>query len=264
MFKIKSSRKDDERNCVFWWEPKSGSHNAGDHLAKIIVKQMLTLHDYEIIDKRSKSNKLLSIGSVMHFAKTGDTLWGTGINGKISADLLKFTNLDVRAVRGPLTRDFLMKRGISAPEIYGDPGILLPYFFSRELLLNSREPQKEFIIIPHMNENFDDYKTYKDNLCSPRQGAISFTREIVNSKFVISGSLHGLIIAEAYGIPAVFLDNNSGEAKFKYDDYYYGTERNSYPIVKEIKDAFNITPAEPINLPRIASRLMAAFPYDLW
>ncbi|WP_346793949.1 polysaccharide pyruvyl transferase family protein, partial [Klebsiella pneumoniae] len=60
-----------------------------------------------------------------------------------------------------------------------------------------------------------------------KQGALSFTKEIVNSKFVISGSLHGIIIAEAYGIPAIFLDNNSGESRFKYDDYYFGSGRDS-------------------------------------
>lgn len=46
--------------------------------------------------------------------------------------------------------------------------------------------------------------------------------KIVNSKFVISESLHGLIVAEAYGIPAVWVEfvEHNVEWKFKYLDFY--------------------------------------------
>lgn len=264
MFDLNKLIKNNEKKKVFWWEPRDGSQNAGDHLAKVIVEQMLALKDKKIIDKLTNKNKLLSIGSVMHFAKDNDSIWGTGINGKINESHLKFKNLDVRAVRGPRTREFLIGRGIMVPEIYGDPGLLLPMFFSKECLLNFEEPQKDFIVIPHMNENFNDYKKFEKNICSPKQGALSFTKEIVNSKFVISGSLHGLIIAEAYGIPAIFLDNNSGESRFKYDDYYFGSGRDSYPIVSTVEEAFNKEVAKPIDLNKITKKLIASFPYDLW
>lgn len=264
MFDFKSLIKKNEKKKVFWWEPRDGTYNAGDHLAKIIVEQMLVLRNKEIIDKKDSKNKLLSIGSVMHFAKTGDAIWGTGINGKVDESNLKFKTLDVRSVRGPLTRDFLMKRGLHVPEIYGDPGLLLPAFFSKDCLLNFNDPVDDFIIIPHMNENFEGYKKYAKHIRTPKQGALTFTKDIVNSKFVISGSLHGLIIAEAYGIPAVFLDNKSGEARFKYDDYYLGSGRDYYPIASTVEEAFDIKQAEPLELEKIIKKLMASFPYDLW
>ncbi|ENY0909456.1 polysaccharide pyruvyl transferase family protein [Serratia marcescens] len=263
MLKLNFSRNDKLRSRVFWWEPKDGIHNAGDHLAKVIVEQMLTLKDKGIIDKRNAKNKLLSIGSVMHFANTGDCVWGTGINGKISHDQLQFSGLDVRSVRGPLTRELLQKRGIEVPEVYGDPALLLPTFFSRELLTDE-SLQRDLIIIPHMNEDFKKYDKYSAALCSPRQGAVAFTKAIVNSKYVISSSLHGVIIAEAYGIPAIFLDGNSGESKFKYDDYYFGTGREEYPIASTIEEAMSMTPAKPIDMPTVSSRIFKAFPYDLW
>lgn len=248
---------------VFWWEPKDGLPNAGDHLAKVIVEHMLALKDKEIAEKSSSKNKLLSIGSVIHFARTGDCIWGTGVNGKLIAPKLLFSDLDVRAVRGPLTKDYLNKRGINVPEIYGDPGLLLPLLFNKELLIDE-SLKRDFIVIPHMNENFNNYNDFNKNICTPRQGAISFTRNIVNSSFVISGSLHGLIIAEAYGIPAVFLDNNSGESRFKYDDYYFGSGRESYPTVTKVSDAFDVEHAKPIDLQKVTKRLISAFPYDLW
>lgn len=264
MFDFIISRKSQEKKCVFWWEPKDGSFNAGDHLSKIVVQQMLALKDLELTQKINVKNKLMAIGSVMHFANENDCVWGTGINGKISLDALKFKYLDVRAVRGPKTRKLLLDMGLKVPEIYGDPGLLLPFFFSRDTLLINNEQKKDFIVIPHMNEDFSLYKKYNNNICSPKQGAISFTRQIVNSEFVISSSLHGVIIAEAYGIPAVLLENSSGESSFKYDDYYLGTGRDTYPIVHSIEDAFKVKPACSINVHHIALPLFNAFPYDLW
>lgn len=261
---LNTLKKRKEKKCIFWWEPRDGSFNAGDHLSKIIVQQMLTLRDKEIVDKAKTNNKLLAIGSVMHFARDNDCIWGTGINGKIKSNELKFKSLDVRAVRGPKTRKLLMDRDIFVPEVYGDPGLLLPYFFPKETLLMSADNEKDYIIIPHINEDVSLYERYGDNICTPKQGAISFTKEIVNSKLVISSSLHGVIIAEAYGVPAILLKNCSGESSFKYDDYYYGTGRNSYPIASTIDEAFGIEPAARIDVHRIAKALFSAFPYDLW
>lgn len=250
------------KSNFFWWEPKDGSINAGDHLSKVIVELVLSLRDKEIINKKSSKNKLLSIGSVMHFAKNGDCIWGTGVNGKIDPKKLRFTNLDVRAVRGPCTRNFLIEKGISVPEVFGDPGLLLPLFYDKRLFNNNNK--KDFIIIPHMNEDYNIYKHYSNNICSPKQGALSFVNEIVNSKFVISSSLHGLIIAESYGIPAVFIEGPSGESLFKYDDYYLGTGRTTYSRVKSVEEAFSCR-NEPINnLYERQMNLLSSFPYDLW
>ncbi|WP_199635215.1 polysaccharide pyruvyl transferase family protein [Serratia sp. PAMC26656] len=263
MLKLNFSKNDKMRKRVFWWEPKDGIHNAGDHLAKVIVQQMLTLRDKEILDKESSKNKLLSIGSVMHFANEGDCIWGTGVNGKISLDKLNFTNLDVRAVRGPKTRKVLQDKGINVPEIYGDPALLLPSLFDKKILIDENL-KTEILVIPHMNEDIRKYDKYSSVLCSPRQGALSFTRRIVNSSFVVSSSLHGVIIAEAYGIPAVFLDGESGESMFKYDDYYNGTGRDYYPVARNIDQAFKLEQAKPINMDDIVPKLFNAFPYELW
>lgn len=92
-------------------------------------------------------------------------------------------------------------------------------------------------------------------LCSPKQGAISFTREIVNSQFVISSSLHGVIIAEVYGIPAVLLVNKSDEAWFKYDDYYLGTGREVYLTAQTVEEALSLVPASAINAREVTRKL---------
>lgn len=256
--------KKQEKKNIFWWEPKNGKNNAGDHLGKVIVQAVLSTYDKTILDKKTSKNKLLSIGSVMHFANDGDCIWGTGINGKIDKSKLSFSQLDVRAVRGPHSRNILInEKKINVPEVYGDPGLLLPLFYSRELLVE-KSKIKDFIIIPHMNENFETYAKFKSNVCSPVKGALEFTRDIVNSKFVISSSLHGVIIAEAYGIPAVFLHADSGESLFKYDDYYNGTGRDYYAKAMTVEDAFKMKTPGIDNLSEIQHKLLEAFPLDLW
>ena len=69
------------------------------------------------------------VGSVVHFAKDNDIVWGSGVNGKIPCSSYKFSTLDCRATRGPLTRDFLKREfNVTSPEVFGDPALLLPIF----------------------------------------------------------------------------------------------------------------------------------------
>lgn len=251
-----------ERKSVYWWEPRDGVPNVGDYLSYIIVKRVLELEDLSLIEKKSPG-KLMAIGSVLHFAKNGDSVWGTGINKKLPDEVNKFSSLDVRAVRGPKTRDYLIQRGIECPEVYGDPGILTSSFYPESLFMVSDE-KKDFIVIPHMNDNIELYKNYKDFLCSPRQYPMAFIKQLLNAKLVVSSSLHGIIMAESYGIPAIFYDSGSGESKFKYDDYYNGTGRDNYPVANSIEEALSTRPPILPDVKIISERLLKAFPFDLW
>ena len=89
----------------YFWNPKDGQPNIGDYLAFETVNFLLNLKDKHPLD--IKTGKILSIGSVLHFAENGDTVWGTGRNGKIAEDKHIFSALDVRAVRGPKTKEYL-------------------------------------------------------------------------------------------------------------------------------------------------------------
>ena len=91
--------------------------------------------------------------------------------------------------------------------------------------------------------------------------------EIVNSKLVISGSLHGIIIAESYGVPAILMSNIldpiDGDL-FKYKDWYYSTGRKEFPIVSSISEALQTKPPELPDLSKMQEEIMQAFPADLW
>ncbi|WP_137167934.1 polysaccharide pyruvyl transferase family protein [Salinimonas lutimaris] len=252
-----------EKSLIFWWQSKKDPRpNIGDFVAYDLVNRIVAMKGKMITDKQDHSQKLVSVGSVLHFANTNDTIWGTGLNKKMDDKVNKFASLDVRAVRGPLTRKYLMDRGIDVPEIYGDPAILLPYFYPKALM--EKADKQDYIVINHMNDDMSKYNGHEDKLVTPMQYPGSFIEAIVNSKLVISSSLHGVIIAEAYGVPAIFFDSQSGESMFKYEDYFQGTGRQDIPRVTTIEEGLAMNVPTPPDFTDIAKKLYAAFPFDLW
>ena len=89
-----------------------------------------------------------------------------------------------------------------------------------------------------------------------------FVRAILQSRFVLSGSLHGLIIAEAFGIPARLLRLSDREALFKYQDYYLRTGRQACSPTRSVAEGL-AQGGEPPPLFN-AQALLDAFPMDLW
>ena len=63
-----------------------------------------------MVDKRDSKNKILAIGSILHYARENDFLWGTGRLGFISDEKMKFLNLDYRVVREPKRLCCLIQR----------------------------------------------------------------------------------------------------------------------------------------------------------
>lgn len=107
---------------LYFWDARAtqGFSNFGDALSEALTERIIGHKVRVIVDPFCNEKKLLGIGSILNYADN-DVIWETGVNGKTPAHAYTFTNLDVRAVRGPLTRNFLLERGIACPEIYGDP-----------------------------------------------------------------------------------------------------------------------------------------------
>ena len=263
-FEIESYSRSD-RKCLFWWERPCGSPNIGDHLSLVIVRETLALQGRRLKEWKPCGSRLLGIGSSMHFAQTNDCIWGTGVNGNVPDEGMAFEDLDVRAVRGPLTRERLLGRGIDCPEIYGDPALLTPQFLPEASLMGDREHDRtDCIVVPHYLDDAGTYAGFEEYVCSPRQFPTTFLRRLLEGRKIVSSSLHGLVLAEAYGRPAVFYDVGAGRSRLKYDDYYRGTGRPRYPAASSIEEAMTMEAPPPPDLGSISTGLLRAFPYDLF
>ena len=134
--------------------------------------------------------------------------------------------MQYHAVRGPLTRKIVTDAGFSCPEIYGDPAILMPYIYRV-----SKQIDCKIGIIPH----YVDKKlvshlrgVHKDVRILDIQGDIpEVMNEVARCKVILSSSLHGVIIAEALGRKACYVQMSNGVVggDFKFKDYYASTGR---------------------------------------
>lgn len=262
--KLTRTRADDKeiffpQVALFHWRPAGNYQNFGDHLTKIIVSKLLAEQGHVMDEEVSQNHRLFAIGSVLHFAADGDTVWGSGVNGKVDIDAHQFNTLDVRAVRGTLTRDFLMARDIVVPEVYGDPALLLPHLFPGRFVKNTKI---DYVVVPNLHDLALARQTGLQNIVSPLSSWNRCVQQILKGELVIASSLHGLIVAEAYGVPARYLRLSEVENIFKYNDYMSGTGRSNIQPAYSVEEALEMGGmTAPVFDPK---PLMAAFPLDLW
>ena len=239
---------------------EDGLENLGDYLSTIVYNYMLERKEIDPYTKVSATKHLYGIGSIIFFGFQKATIWGSGC--LLSPKSLKSKHarklpLDIRSVRGPATKAILESGGYSCPEIYGDPAIIMPLIY----MPTSHEIKKEYSVILHKSANESVENQIDIITCDYK----SFIDEIVSSKKVISSSLHGIILAETYGVPAILLaDSREDFSLFKYNDYYYSTGRYEYPVAKTIQEAITLEPPCIPDFTKMRQNIINAFPYDLW
>jgi Polysaccharide pyruvyl transferase len=264
---------------AFQWNPVRETdgtalllNNFGDLLGPLVVELVhaATMPDARL--EQAPERRVFSVGSVMHFARARDVVWGTGINGKVTnAGVHKDRKLDVRAVRGPLSAAYMTARGIDVPRVYGDPALLLPDLMP-ELRAWTRVSRTEVLLAPNFNdlvpapdEEAPDTWTPDEaagqRLLVPTDPLRSVLRTIAQSRFVVGSSLHAVVIADALGIPARFVVSPN-ESAFKYRDYLAGTGRPLTRVARTVAEALELGPHEPPVAD--LELLMESFPRDVW
>ena len=157
----------------------------------------------------------ICVGSIARMATAGMTVLGSGV-------IRKRERLNPKAiwkfVRGPLTRKNVIECGGTCPRIYGDAALLL------SLICPESDKQYDVGIVPHYSDYDHVLRKYAANYhiinvvnCDP----LAVAREITKCRKIISSSLHGIICAHAYRIPAAWVSFSKlhGDG-IKFADHY--------------------------------------------
>lgn len=183
---------------------------------------------------------MLSVGSIIEQSTGQSIIWGSGFHNDTDVPISR--PYHIASVRGPLTRNRLQELGISCPELYGDPALLLPLVYKPKIVaikdrigIVLHRSHKDFLYLfkdmPNaffINIETDDVEGFIDSVCS--------------CEMVISSSLHGLIGADVYKVPNLWIDfNRDSLNRFKFLDYYssLGIEENK-PFLVESSEKFNL------------------------
>lgn len=206
---------------TYWWK---GVPNFGDVLTPLLLNHFINAKSIWVPISEAK---LISTGSILEHISPD---WNGYILG--SGRLLETSRLHLHAdtskiisLRGPLSA-----RGISGNYSLGDPGILA------NELVGPQEKIYDLGILPHWKDIELVPKFLRlikpPAICkviSPKDNPIEVLKQIGACKRIVTSSLHGMIVADSFGIPRRVeyckqLDREGGN--FKFRDYSASIKMN--------------------------------------
>jgi pyruvyltransferase len=204
-----------------WWFL---SNNVGDSINEVIIREFSKREIVASVDKSEPH--FIVCGSILSHANKNSIVWGAGFGYEHhrKSDLYGCEN--IVSVRGDLSAE----RTEMDIKAIGDPALLMPQIYSgyKDLLHGVG-------LIPHWANVERAVEQYGDRyIISPLLPFDKFIDEILSCEFIFSESLHGLILADAYGVPNAWIDMGGVEEKFKYSDYYSTTTTPAMKPIKEI------------------------------
>jgi pyruvyltransferase len=239
--------------------------NFGDALS-VLVTQAVTDSEVVVVDDPADAD-LVAAGSILQqLAGTGfaGAVWGTGLIAD-TFGVIRLPDARVAAVRGCLTR-----RHLDVPDTIplGDPGLLA------NLLVDPRPPDYAVGIVPHKVDRdvavlsavaaASSLITVIDVTEDPSQ----VLAEIASCRSILSSSLHGLVVADALGIPSAWiqLSDRVIGGGFKFRDYYSALGRDDVrPVpfapgddVTSLQE--RTVRADPARVEALRDGLLDAFP----
>jgi hypothetical protein len=203
---------------LHWWKAEP---NFGDAINPLIVGHMSRRAVEHAGPRRAD---LFAIGSLMQVVKrthkepreSGEKLsiWGTGLlNPVFGHGFLK--HVDVALLRGPITAALLTLEH----HRFGDPGLLID-----DVLPFTGTRGDRIGVVPHYSilEDAELLAFIASDpayvLIDPRGDPSDVCLRIAECAHIFASSLHGLIVADVYGVPNTWIEP-SGQSWLKYLDY---------------------------------------------
>jgi pyruvyltransferase len=173
---------------TYWWEKQP---NFGDALSKLLIKHFM---GSDATWTPAADADLVMVGSVLEQLSKdwSGIIAGAGKLHKKSK--ISFPNARILAVRGPLTAI-----GLRGDFVRADPGLLA------DELVDSEDKQYKLGIIPHWTDKTlikdPRFFRYNPRIIRVEGEPLEVIREIGRCEKIISSSLHGIILADAFGTP---------------------------------------------------------------
>ena len=216
------------------------ARNWGDALNPVLI-EMLSGRPPRCVDipavyprwrlQRPDDERYLVVGSTLRHADRATVVWGAGFLW--SHDRPIEPPRRICAVRGPLSRHRLLELGIPCPEVFGDPALLFPRFYRPPVT-----PRYALGVVPHFADRaLPVWKPLRRDsevlIIDINAGIRQVVDQVCSCRRIASTSLHGLVLADAYGIPSVWLrcsDRVWGDG-FKFLDHFAAVgRRQSKPV----------------------------------
>lgn len=207
---------------VHYWKEGEEVQNFGDFLSEFFMQNLF-------LPTRRSARGVHIVGSVLDdmfipsATERGEPVvfWGCGLRTPNGLSDERKALAKILAVRGPLSRSHA-RLGAQIP--VGDPGFLLPALYQPKPM---RIFRGKAVCIPHFTEHLDDLTLLSHSQCdlvlrpaiAPTNDALeTFIDSIVAADFVLTASLHGAVVAAAYGRPFAFWDAGKVDLPFKWED----------------------------------------------
>lgn len=269
---------------LFYW---AGFKNFGDELSIYIAQKL-----HGNVERSSKwLCNAIFVGSMLNLVMTRSAfiyrafwlllppvkVWGGGYVEFVERrrNVKLFRRLDVRACRGVHTLERLRQERaakIADNVVLADSGLLV----SRLIDAAHVKKKYELGIIPHVHDKhstlLSNIKVKSTIVIDIQQSPEAFIEQLLECKNIISSALHGLVAADAYGIPNIrmILSDKIEGGDVKYNDYYsaFGLDSHKYidltkrefaeSDLPDIKESYIIKPEQ---VKQLQEKLLAVFPF---
>lgn len=217
---------------MYWWNEQP---NFGDALNSYLVEK---LSGKKVEWSPLESADIVGAGSLLQWVtKIQDKLkeplhvWGSGYMYD-QQPAITSAKVIHHAVRGYKTKEYGQLKGV----MLGDAGLL-----SDLLITKPVSKTYEIGIVPHLwhidNPVLKDLLTHHPTmkLIDVRLDSLEVIKQIAQCEFVLSSSLHGLIVADSFGIPNQWIqfDVPLFGGEWKFEDYYSIFKLKPKPLVIE-------------------------------
>jgi pyruvyltransferase len=244
-------------------KPQNWGDDINYYFLKALIKRPILLYNQTSLAFRLKLKNYLVIGSTIDLlCKEHTIVWGAGIIDNRRP--LRIKPEKVLAVRGPLTRAKLLQEGVECPEVYGDPAMLVSRYYRPSV----EKKYKLGMIHPFFSKPPFEIHGAKEISLANYSDWREVVDQILQCEVIASSSLHGLIIADSYGIPTVWTETAQLlGGHFKFHDYFASIgDDTKAPIVlsaattmEELVSAARYRAADNFNL----NPLIEAAPFEI-